>query len=582
MPQKTATRFSRLAPRLRIPSILLAGAFAASLALPTAPVAAQGLAGAFLAARQAGLRNDFEASSDYLEQVLVADPDNGGTLEALTLSLFSEGEREVAGTYANRLVGIAPESRISALVLLAQGFAGEDYVAAEEIAGSGSGLHPLVIELARGWALMGQGSVGDALAVFDAAAENPDLRVFALYCKSLALALVGDVEGALEIIEAPDSGVVGSLNRRGYLAYAQLLGLNERYDDGRTLLSQVFGQTRDPMVAGLDAAFEQGQALPFSLISSASGGMAEVFAVMTNAMFSAGNSHEALLYAQATLWVNPDLGEVQIQLGQVYEALERPQLAEPTYAAVTDDSPFAMAAQMGRAQVLETLGNRDEAIALIEELTRTHADTPIPEQVLGDFLRRDGDYERASQAYSRAFDIMEATGTPIPWSAYFARAVSYERTDRWDLAEADLRAALAIEPSQSSVLNYLGYSLVERGADLDEALDMIEQAVALEPESGVIVDSLAWALFRLGRYHIALPHMERAVSLSPSEPVLNDHLGDLYWAVGRQREARFQWRRALSFPATEDLDADRVRRKLEVGLDVVLEDEGVPPLNATN
>jgi tetratricopeptide (TPR) repeat protein len=111
---------------------------------------------------------------------------------------------------------------------------------------------------------------------------------------------------------------------------------------------------------------------------------------------------------------------------------------------------------------------------------------------------------------------------------------------------------------------------------------MIERAVAAEPDSGYIVDSLGWVLYRLGRYDEALIHMEKAVELLPVDPVVNDHLGDVYWAVGRKREAEFQWHRALSFigmgEETSDADPDRIRRKLEVGLDVVLSEEGAPPL----
>lgn len=106
---------------------------------------------------------------------------------------------------------------------------------------------------------------------------------------------------------------------------------------------------------------------------------------------------------------------------------------------------------------------------------------------------------------------------------------------------------------------------------------MIERAVAARPEDGYIIDSLAWALYRLGRFEEALAPMERAVRLMPSDPILNDHLGDIYWALGRRREAMFQWRRALAF-GPEEADRPRILRKLEVGLDRVLEEEGEPPL----
>lgn len=114
---------------------------------------------------------------------------------------------------------------------------------------------------------------------------------------------------------------------------------------------------------------------------------------------------------------------------------------------------------------------------------------------------------------------------------------------------------------------------------------MIERAVAARPDRGYIVDSLGWVLYRLGRYDEAVVQMERAVELDPVEPILNDHLGDTYWAVGRKREAEFQWSRALSFITDDtdltELDPDRIRRKLEVGLDAVLEEEGADPLQVS-
>ena len=74
---------------------------------------------------------------------------------------------------------------------------------------------------------------------------------------------------------------------------------------------------------------------------------------------------------------------------------------------------------------------------------------------------------------------------------------------------------------------------------------------------------------------------QRAVELQPQDPVINDHLGDALWRIGRRNEARFQWRRALSFdPEPEEME--RIRRKLEVGLDKVLEEEGADPLHVAN
>src|SRR5690606_22346998 len=115
------------------------------------------------------------------------------------------------------------------------------------------------------------------------------------------------------------------------------------------------------------------------------------------------------------------------------------------------------------------------------------------------------------------------------------------------------------------LLNYYGYSLVDRGEKLAEALEMIERAVALDPRNGAYIDSLGWAYYRLGRFEDAVITLERAATLESADPVVNDHLGDAYWRVGRLREARFQWLRALSFDP-EEADAQAIRHKLDFGL----------------
>ena len=217
---------------------------------------------------------------------------------------------------------------------------------------------------------------------------------------------------------------------------------------------------------------------------------------------------------------------------------------------------------------------------MLTQLSQSHGEIPTVHTTLGDTYRRLERFDDAIAPYSRAIELV---GTPERnhWPLFFSRGIAYEREDRWPEAEADFRKALELRPDEPQVLNYLGYSLVEMQTNLDEALNMIERAVAGRPNSGYIVDSLGWVLYRLGRYDEAVVHMERAAELLPVDPIINDHLGDVYWAVGRFREAEFQWHRALSFDPEPD-EAERIRRKLEVGLDVVLEEEGSPPLQVAN
>ena len=109
-------------------------------------------------------------------------------------------------------------------------------------------------------------------------------------------------------------------------------------------------------------------------------------------------------------------------------------------------------------------------------------------------------------------------------------------------------------------------------------MSLIEHAVATQPNNGAIIDSLGWALFKLGRFEEAVPVLERGSELEATDPVVNDHLGDALWVVGRKLEAQFQWQRALSFDPEED-EAARIRRKIAIGLDAVMIEEGKDPLS---
>lgn len=186
---------------------------------------------------------------------------------------------------------------------------------------------------------------------------------------------------------------------------------------------------------------------------------------------------------------------------------------------------------------------------------------------LGNILRSRKLYADAVDIYNRAIEMI-----PKPdrrhWVYFYARGTSYERLKNWPAAEIDLKKALELFPDQPLVLNYLGYSWIDQGINLDEGMRLIERAVAVKPDDGYIVDSLGWAHFKRGNYAEAVRYLERAVELRPDDPVLNDHLGDALWKVGREREARFQWDQSLTLKP-EPEEALKTRRKLEEGLVVI-------------
>jgi tetratricopeptide (TPR) repeat protein len=128
-----------------------------------------------------------------------------------------------------------------------------------------------------------------------------------------------------------------------------------------------------------------------------------------------------------------------------------------------------------------------------------------------------------------------------------------------------MKKALDLLPDQPNVLNYLGYSWIDQGVNLDDGMKMIKRAVEQRPDDGYIVDSLGWAYFRIGNYDDAMKNLERAVELRPEDPTINDHLGDAYWRVGRKLEAKFQWAHARDLKPEPD-DLPKIEEKIANGL----------------
>lgn len=563
--------------------VILSLATAIALSFPAAPVKADDPAGAYLAARQARFDNDFTAAARYFTQALTQDASNPEILESAVVAHLSLGDVDKALPIAKKIEADELLSQVSHMVLLADEVSQEDYDAVLQRIADNRGIGVLADGLIKAWVLRGQGKMDEALAQFDEVAAEKGLRSFSIYHKALALASVGDYESAEKIFSGEADGPI-QRTRLGTIAWAEILSQLERADDAIAALDETFGPVQDPEIASLRARLEAGETLPYTRVRDAKEGVAEVFFTLGQALLAESSEDYVLLYARITEHLKPDHIDALIMTAELLESLRNYDLANEAYKRVPREHPNFHVAELGRSESLRLADKTDTAIEVLTQLTETHPELPLAHVSLGDFYRQEEAWEKAITSYDRAIDLYAAQDSD-QWFVFYARAIAHERLDNWDEAEADFRKALEINPGQPSVLNYLGYSMVEKQINMDEALQMIEEAVAAQPNSGYIVDSLGWVLYRLGRYDEAIVHMERAAELEAVDPVVNDHLGDVLWAVGRFTEAEFQWKRALSFVDEEepspDLDPDRIRRKLEVGLDAVLEEEGSPPLQAT-
>ena len=532
-------------------------------------------AGAYLAARVAGNNSDYRAAANWFTRALVPDPANPALLESSVIAQIALGDFTLAAESARRLQQTGSKSQVGQIALLAEQAMAEDFDAILRDGKAGATVGALPDGLIAAWADLGSGKMTDALAGFDALAKVEGMQAFGLYHKALALASVGDFEGADDILSGRASGTL-QVMRRGVIAHAQILSQLERNEDAKALLDRSFGAEGDPGIDALRAKLTAGETLPYDIARNAKDGIAEVFFTIATAMNGEAETGFTLVHSRVAAYLRPDHSDAVLLTAGLLEQQGQPDLATAAYAQIAPTDPAFYVAEIGRAEALHATGKKEAVIEVLTGLTRSHAGIMGVHLALGDALRRDEKFASAILAYDAAIQLIPMAEARH-WVLYYSRAICKERQKDWPGAQADFRQALALQPDQPQVLNYLGYSYLDRNENLDEALSMIERAVAAEPESGYILDSLAWALYRLGRFEDAVAPMEKASLLEPVDPVVTDHLGDVYWAVGRKLEAAFQWQRAASFEPAE-ADAVRIKRKLDIGLDAVLAEEGAAPL----
>lgn len=524
-----------------------------------------GPAGNYLAGLHAMRAGDYRTATELLARALEADPEDVELRRQLFRLQVSTGAREDAVRSARELLDLGADLAEARLLLAVDAAASGDFAAARqhlrEIRSRGA--VDLAVPLLDAWAL--HALEGPQAAIRRIVRENASEGLARLYDyhRAMVHALAGDVEAARRLV-ANSVGQSEAAPTRLVFAAAHIL---DRAGDRERALGIVRAQLRYVPENALLRWLEQqllGDAPVPPPFADPAGGMAEALSGLAQALADQNVEDQSLLFARLATFLRPDHDDAWLLIARL--ALQRHDTRDAidALARVREDSPFGWEARLLRADALVEAGRRDEAIALLRRMAAERPDRIDALVALGDLHRRDQEYEQAEKAYAEALRRVPEL-TSAHWRLLYVHGITLERTGRWEEAERQFLKALEFEPDQPFVLNYLGYSWVEKGMHLDRAKEMLHRAVELRPRDGFIVDSLGWAYYQLGEYDKAVEYLERAVELEPGDPVINDHLGDAYWRVGRHREARFQWERALSLKPEKDLVA-KIEDKLRAGL----------------
>jgi tetratricopeptide (TPR) repeat protein len=530
-----------------------------------------GLSGSFLASRIALEDNDDEAAVQFLGRAASLDPDNGPLIQDYFVALVANGQIEAAADIVRKAESMGARKNLAGYVLAAEEMRKRSWnkaaTALKDVAGVD--LDRTLREITLAWVNAGERNFEEAQVRINDLTGPEWIQAMKNYHQGLIAILAGEDETAVKHLQAvvDNRAVVAVLTETYVRALEAMIRLNvksgkldqakESLEYGRSLLPNHSPFNR------LAKQIEDGE-VPSNLIVTPQQGAAELFFNVASAIERDGIGEIAKSYLQIANHMAPKSDVIQVGLAELYLRQGFYERSNTFYNKIGEASPFYRIGRLEVASNLARLEQKNEAIDELRILIENNPQDLSGYMTLGALFNREKRYQEAADIYDAAVDII---GEPqrFHWNLFFRRGIAYERLKQWDKAEPNFEKSLELSANQAEVLNYLGYSWIDQGINLDKGMDMIRKAVELRPRSGFIVDSLGWAHYRLGKYEDAVRELERAVQLMPQDPTINDHLGDAYWKVGRKLEATFQWKIALASKTPPD-DPAAIEAKLANGL----------------
>lgn len=539
--------------------------------------------GNYLAAYIASLQKDMKSAAFFYQLVLAENPKDTDIRTKTFYATLAGGDLDKAFDIAKTLLPKKGSARtkngsssIAQFVLAIRDIQNKRYASARTAlkAGISGPQMDLSSVLLTAWTYAGSKDIRSSEKTLNLIEARSPLAVVRDYHLGLIKGISGNKNEA--VIHLQSAYRVDRSSLKIIDAYARALSQQGNTSRAIEVYEQFDRQNPGhPLVTEALEKLRANEVLPL-IIKTSQQGAAEV--LYAQGIGNAGRNQpggelSSILYLRLAHYLDPKDAITTLTLTNILTRIKQYDLAIDTLSEVPETSPLRTEADIEIGYSLANADRKDEATEYFQKLSHKKSDDIPTLTALGDVLKNQEKWPEAIEAYSKAVNLIKVPETKH-WLLFYNRGIAYERNNEWEKAESDLEKALQLvpvsyAPGRASILNYLGYSWVDRGENIDAAFKMLQEAVSLSPRDGAIIDSLAWAYYRLGRYDEAVRELERAIELKPGDPVLNDHLGDAYWKVDRKDEARFQWQHSLdSQPEPKDLAL--TKKKLEVGLEEAL------------
>ncbi len=506
--------------------------------------------GAFLSSKIARSITDIENSAYFSQYTYNRNPDSLALGAIAVEALLANGQITEALPIGLKIAKDMPEITLAQYLKVINSLNSNDNeeVLSNLLKVSPNGIDNFILPILQTWAAAGSNKELGGLEIMKGQANRGVLEPLYDYHSALIYEFIGDTEKAYISYK----NIVNRSNNANAHVYSRAAiffsnnSYSELYQETLIKLEKV-----DPYSNELFILKNSNSYSKKNTINSIKFGIAEVFLNSAEILFNEGLDRQALIYAQISSYLNPNSDSAFYLLGRIFRSIDNNERALKYFKKVNQYSLIAHDANINYAETLFDIEGISNSIQYLENFQELFPANINYLRTMAELFYKDDDFKKSTEYYDQIFQKIENIEFKH-WPLFYSSGIALERNNNWERAEKQFLNALKFVPNNPQVLNYLGYSWIDKGINIDQALEMIVKAAEQRPDDGYIIDSLGWAYFQIGNYEDAVINLEKAVELV-SDSVIIDHLGDALFFSGRKIEAVFQWKRALEFNPSDEL-----------------------------
>ena len=514
--------------------------------------------GSFLSSKFARSITDIDKAAYYAQYSYNQNSASNGLGIIALEALLANGQVKEAIPIGIKISNQVPEISLAQYVKVLDSLDSNNFNEALELLlkVSPNGIDTYILPILQTWAAAGSNQQTGGLQIIEDQAERGVLEPIYDYHSALINEFIGNNEAA----KTNYSNIIiksNNANAQIYLSAALFFQRNdhkELFDQTISKLERIKPYSNELFLLKNSPVF------PGKKINNVRDGIAEIFLNSAEILFNEGLDRQALIYGQISLYLSPNLDRASYLLGNIFRSINNNERAIKYFKKIKDKSSISHDAKITYAETIFDMEGIDNAFIILSKQHKLYPENINFSRSIAELFYKADNFDKSIEYYDSIFSKIEKIEFKH-WPLFYSSGIALERGKKWERAEKQFLMALKFVPDNPQVLNYLGYSWIDKGININKAMDMIVKAAEQRPNDGYIIDSLGWAFYQIGEYKEAVINLEKAVELT-SDSIIIDHLGDALFYSGRKIEAVFQWKRALEFEPTEEI-INKIKKKIE-------------------